>query len=120
MAEAQLEATVRSQGGAAILDLRGDITHFAESALQAAYDRAEQSRPGTLVLNFSQVQYINSTGIALIVSLLARARKNRRRVICFGLSDHYREIFEVTRLADFIRLLPDEAAVQQFLQEEQP
>ena len=51
--------------------------------------------------------YINSTGIALIVSVLARARAERRKVVASGLSPHYREIFDITRLSDFIELFPD-------------
>ena len=51
--------------------------------------------------------YINSTGIALIVSVLARARAERRKVVASGLSAHYREIFDITRLSDFIELFPD-------------
>ena len=53
------------------------------------------------------VDYINSTGIALIVSVLARARAERRKVVASGLSPHYREIFDITRLSDFIELFPD-------------
>jgi len=110
MAEAQLEATIRLESGTAVMDLRGDITAFAEAALRSAYDQAEAARPRALALNFGEVKYINSTGIALIVSLLARSRKDRLPVISFGLSDHYREIFEITRLSDFMQLMPDEAA----------
>jgi anti-anti-sigma factor len=61
-----------------------------------------------VLLNFADVEYINSTGIALIVGLLARARKHGTRVLAAGLSEHYREIFEITRLADFMELYPDE------------
>jgi anti-anti-sigma factor len=62
--------------------------------------------PATVVLDFAAVRYINSTGIALIVSVLARARAQRRAVLASGLSDHYREIFDITRLSDFIELFP--------------
>jgi len=62
------------------------------------------------VLNFNRVDYINSTGIALIVGLLAKARQSRRRLSVYGLSEHYVEIFHITRLADFMSLFPDEAS----------
>jgi anti-anti-sigma factor len=60
-------------------------------------------------MNFSDVDYINSTGIALIVSLLSRARKTKRKVLVYGLSEHYVTIFQITRLADFMSIFPDEA-----------
>src|SRR6266705_2646710 len=102
------EAQVRSQPGFAILDLHGEINAFAEDALNAAYIEAEKREPGVILLNFSDVDYINSTGIALIVGLLARARKSNRRLLACGLSEHYVEIFHITRLVDFMSIFPDE------------
>ena len=64
--------------------------------------------PATVVLNFGGAGYINSTGIALIVGMLAKARTKAIPIRAFGLTDHYREIFEITRLADFLAINPDE------------
>ena len=103
-----LEATVRQEPGVAVIDLTGEINGFAQDALDAAYAEAESNDPEAILLNFEEVDYINSTGIALIVGLLARACVSKRRLVAFGLSDHYVEIFEITRLSDFISVLPDE------------
>ena len=103
-----LEASVRQDPGGAVLDLRGEINGFAQEALDAAYAEAEKANPETILLNFEGVDYINSTGIALIVSLLARARATKRRLVAYGLSDHYVEIFNITRLSDFVSVFPDE------------
>ena len=105
----QLNVKVRHQPASAIIDLHGEINAFAESSLSAAYADAEAGKPDVILLNFSDVEYINSTGIALIVSLLARARAARRRLIACGLSEHYVEIFNITRLADYMTVFPDEA-----------
>jgi anti-anti-sigma factor len=108
MAVRHLEAEVRQERGRAILDLRGEINGFAQEALDAAYSEAESNDPETILLNFEEIDYINSTGIALIVGLLAKARVSKRRLVAFGLSDHYVEIFEITRLSDFMSVFPDE------------
>ncbi len=63
---------------------------------------------GPVVLNFAGADYINSTGIALIVGLLAQARARDVEITACGLSDHYREIFEITRLADFMTIADNE------------
>lgn len=104
------EANVRFQSEAATIDLQGEINAFAETVLLEAYQRAEAQNPATIILNFNQVTYINSTGIALIVGLLAQARKSHRRLVVYGLSDHYVEIFNITRLADFMKIFPDETS----------
>jgi anti-anti-sigma factor len=106
--EAQVRQTPGT--GVAIVDLRGEIDALAEEALNRAYAEALNNEPSTVLLHFGQVDYINSTGIALIVGLLARARKERRGVAACGLSAHYQQIFEITRLADFLRIVPDETA----------
>ncbi len=103
-----LETKVRFHEGQAILDMDGEINGLCEEVLQSAYAKIEGQGAKSVVLNFSKVTYINSTGIALIVGILAQARKTHTPVITFGLSDHYQEIFRVTRLADFMAIVPDE------------
>ena len=105
-----LEAQVRHQPRVAIIDLHGEINAFAEDVLNSAYTEAESRKSDVILLNFSDVDYINSTGIALIVGLLTRARKAHRRLLACGLSDHYVEIFQITRLVDFMSVFPDEAS----------
>ena len=104
------EFTVRLEAGTAVIDLQGEINVASEAMLNQAYDRAERSNPTQIVLNFQKVVYMNSTGIALIVGLLARARKNHRKLAVYGLSEHYQEIFRITRLSDFMQLYDDEHA----------
>ena len=106
----QLEVKVREQPSAAIIDLHGEINAFAEAALDAAYTQAEAHNPEVILLNFTDVDYINSTGIALIVGLLARSRSAQRRLAACGLNDHYREIFAITRLADYMAVFDDESS----------
>jgi anti-anti-sigma factor len=108
MATSELRTAVRERDGVAVIDLRGDVNSSAEDTLNEAYARATAGGAGSVALNFERADYINSTGIALIVGLLAQARTNGIEVKAFGLSDHYREIFEITRLADFMTIADDE------------
>ena len=113
MSTKTIEARVRDAPGSPdipIIDLRGDMDAFAEEALKAAYAEASRRKPSAILLNFNGVEYINSTGIALIVGLLAQARTAGCRLLMCGLSDHYVEIFRITRLADFASVFPDEAS----------
>ncbi len=108
MAANPLEAQVREMNGISIIDLRGEINAGAEETLSRAYTLATGPNARSVLLNFAGVDYINSTGIALIVGLLAQARKSGRRLLTSGLSEHYVEIFKITRLADFMSIYPDE------------
>src|ERR687898_2808063 len=96
MAVRHLNVEVRLESDVAVLDLMGEINGFAEEALNTAYAEADAKDTKTILLNFKEVDYINSTGIALIVGLLAKARASHKRLlVAFGLSDHYVEIFEI-------------------------
>lgn len=109
MTAKRLETNVRYRpGGAVVIDLGGEIDGFAREALDAAYDEAEKGDPRAILLDFGGVDYINSSGIALIVGVLARARASKRRLLACGLSEHYEEIFEITRLSDFVGVFEDE------------
>ena len=99
---------VRSESTGAVLDLVGDINAGADTAMQAAWDEAMLSQPTTVTLNFERTGYINSTGIAVIVGILAKARASGIALRARGLSPHYREIFEITRLADFMTIEPND------------
>jgi anti-sigma B factor antagonist len=107
-----LDAIVRPEGDGARVILSGRIDRDGDAAMVAAYDSARTTGTGPIVLDFEATDYINSTGIALIVRLLAEARRDGRPVRASGLSEHYREIFRITRLSDFIALDDDAAATQ--------
>ena len=99
-----------STSGEARLVMRGDVDIAADEVLAAAYADSAASGATRVVLDFAAVDYINSTGIALIVRMLAEARRDHREVVALGLSDHYREIFRITRLSDFMDIVEGDAA----------
>ena len=97
-------ADVRRTSDRAVMTLTGDLNALAQEAFEAAGDRALAGPPEELVLDFSATTFVNSTGIALIVALLGRARALRVLVIARGLDEHHRHIFTTTRLSDFMRI----------------
>ncbi|MFN2191341.1 MAG: STAS domain-containing protein [Candidatus Promineifilaceae bacterium] len=100
--ENEFMATVSQDGDGTTILLQGEINSRADTDMTAAYEQAVAGSLAEVILDFNQVDYINSTGIALIVGLLAKARMANIHLTAVGLSDHYREIFTITRLSDFI------------------
>jgi len=91
-----------------IIDIQGEVSAFAETVLMEAYAEASTPTTRTIILNFSGLEYMNSRGIGLIVTLLIRVNRQKQRLLVFGLSEHYRHIFEITRLSDAIRIYDTE------------
>ena len=91
------------------IDIEGDITAQSEEVLMDAYARASGEGVKAIVLNFAGLDYMNSGGIGLLVTLLVRAQRQHQRVLAHGLSDHYRQIFELTRLDEAVGIHDTEA-----------
>jgi anti-sigma B factor antagonist len=92
-----------------VIDITGDITAASEDVLMDAYGRASGEDVRAIVLSFDGLEYMNSGGIGLLVTLLVRAQRQRQRVLAYGLSDHYRQIFELTRLDEAVGIHETEA-----------
>ena len=108
MAEATATFDVRQNGSASVVDIRGDVTAGSEDMLMRAYGEATDAR--VIILNFSGLSYMNSGGIGLLVTLLVRANRRSQRLLAYGLSDHYRQIFELTRLDEAVGIHDTEQA----------
>lgn len=100
-------AEVRGSSELATVELHGDIDVDAEAGLGAVYADAAALDAAAILLDFTDAGYINSTGIALFVRLLADARRDGREVRAAGLDPHYLEIFRITRLSDYVRILDE-------------
>ncbi len=86
------------------LRLRGRVDRDAEDQLLAALDAVGDVDRSRVVLDFHDTDYLNSSGLAAIVALLGAARARGMEVVARGLSDHYRHVFEITRLTDLVEV----------------
>jgi anti-sigma B factor antagonist len=111
MPTAEITTQVRNVAeGVRVIDIHGEITAFSEDALRAAHDRASAGQVRAVILNFTDLAYMNSGGIGLLVTNLIRAQRSGHRLLAYGLTDHYREIFALTRLDEAIELFDDETS----------
>lgn len=102
-------ATEHATGPVAVIELAGRLDGSASARMEQLHAVFDES-PDAVLLDFGDVDYINSTGIALIVGLAAKARATGVPLQVCGLTDHYAHIFQITRLADFVSMHPDRAA----------
>ena len=91
-----------------VVDIQGDVTAASEDALGDAYAQAADGATRAVVLNFPGLEYMNSGGIGLLVTLLVRANRSRQKLLAYGLTEHYRQIFELTRLDEAIGIYDTE------------
>ena len=109
MAQAQVKMDVRKVNDkVSVIDVEGELTAFAEGVLMDAYNQASDGRVHAIILNFEGLEYMNSSGIGLLVTLLIRINRERQKLLTYGLSEHYRNIFQITRLDDAIGIYDSE------------
>jgi anti-sigma B factor antagonist len=107
MPQGTLTLDVRQPSPAtAVLDVQGDITADSEKPLMDAYNEAGSAK--AVVLNFTGLEYMNSGGIGLLVTLLVRANRAKQKLLAYGLTEHYRQIFELTRIDEAIEIFGSE------------
>jgi anti-anti-sigma factor len=104
---------VRSSGGAPITVLRyaGDITSASKDAVLGRY----QELPGNtkcILLDFSAVDYLNSSGIALIIQMMIAAGKSGQNIQTFGLKPHFQKVFAMVGITKYTTLHPNETAAR--------
>ncbi len=110
MIETDLTATVRQvDNRISIIDVRGEITATAEDALVAAYAQAADKGSSIILLNLHDLKRIDGGGLFLLVRLLARVRRQQRRLMAFGLSEHHQQVFELTRLHETLAIFSNES-----------
>lgn len=100
--ELQLDKELLPEG--MIVTLTGDVTAAADKAFTGLL--ALDPWPSTMLLDFSAVEYINSGGIAQLIALLRQARGKGGVLRARGLSEHYRKIFRMVGLTEYIDVLP--------------
>lgn len=110
MPDTQTSLEVRRPNAATgLVAVRGELTGATEGPLMDAYGQASDALTRTIVLDFTELEYMNSTGIGLLVTLLVRAQRQRQKLMAFGLSEHYRQILSLTRLDEAIGVVDSEA-----------
>ncbi|CAN5893251.1 hypothetical protein BH23ACT5_BH23ACT5_17370 [soil metagenome] len=100
----------RPNEAVSVIDVDGEVTAASESTLTDSFGVASEGAK-VVVFNFTDLDYMNSSGIGLLVTVLIRAQRQDQKLMAFGLNDHYRQIFMLTRLDEAIAIFDDEEAV---------
>lgn len=109
MGKAAVTTHVRkTEQGVSIIDIGGEVNGFSEEALSTAYEEASANGVRAILLNFEDLEYMNSSGIGLLVTILIRAQRNKQRLMACGLNEHYQQIFALTRLNEAIAIYGSE------------
>jgi anti-anti-sigma factor len=99
----------RSRGQVTILEIEGAIK-LGESAefFSQALDNVLRKEKTNVVIDFSRINYIDSTGMGELIGYLSKFSGENRQVILVNPSDRILRLLEVVRLDKVFKLFPDE------------
>jgi anti-sigma B factor antagonist len=92
-----------------VLRFEGDIASTSKDAVLGAYQALSKETARLVLLDFTGVEYINSSGIALIIQLLIEAANSGQKVYAFGLSAHFTKVFTMVGITKYANLYPTQA-----------
>jgi anti-sigma B factor antagonist len=105
MRDQKLSLLIREVGNeTAIIDIQGEVTSEAEKPFLEIFNQLPVNGKKNVLLNFTGMSYMNSSGVGLLVTLLRKAQSNDQNLLAFGLKDHFRQVFELTQLINIISL----------------
>jgi anti-anti-sigma factor len=93
-----------------VLRFEGDIASTSKDAVLGAYHSLPKETSKLILLDFTRVDYINSSGIALVIQLLIEAANAAQKVYAFGLSAHFTKVFTMVGITKYAQLFPDQNA----------
>ena len=91
-----------------VIRFTGDITSTSQAAVTGTYESLPPAVK-RILLDFSKVEYLNSSGIALVIQLMIAASKKDQKIVTFGLTPHFIKVFTMVGITRYTSLHPDEA-----------
>lgn len=105
----EFDVELRRVGEAAIIVLRGDVNAAGEEAMKDAYASATDDGARYILIDLAGAEYINTSGIAVLIAIVIEAQRADQKVLVYGVSSHYRKIFELVRLPMYVEMYDTEA-----------
>ncbi len=93
----------------AVLRFEGDIASTSKDAVLGTYQALPKEANKLVLLDFSKVDYLNSSGIALVIQMMIEASNSGQKVFAFGLSAHFTKVFTMVGITKYAGLFPAQA-----------
>jgi anti-sigma B factor antagonist len=106
------KAKVDLENDLAILRFEGDITSASRDQVLGTYKDLPKGGLKHILIDFTKVPYLNSSGIALVIQMIMAAKAESQSVRCFGLTAHFKKVFTMVGISKYATLYDDETAAR--------
>jgi anti-sigma B factor antagonist len=106
-----LEVITQDSGGQVTISLKGELDLSSVGKVQEELRRVEAEAPALLVLDLSNLTFLDSTGLRAVVTADERARENGRRLVVVRGPDAVQRVFAITRLEERLEMVDDASSL---------
>ena len=85
-----------------VIHIAGEITSEADEEIVNCYASIPAAKKSRVLIDFSKTAYIDSAGIATLISLITKASENQGKIEFSGLNAHFRKVMDIVGLTDFV------------------
>lgn len=103
-----VKASVRKRDTVAIIDMKGEVTSFADETINSLVNTTIEEGFQKIVFNFTNVSYINSSGIAVLIGIVTSLANKGIASQVYGLTPHFKKIFRMIGLTQYVNVLSSE------------
>lgn len=103
-----MEITTNETNGVSVLKLRGRLDLASGAALKDEIKALLDKEQKQIHLNLGEVDFINSSGLGVLVSIMKEIRLNKGRLTLSNLASYVQEIFEITQLSHIFEIFTSE------------
>lgn len=99
---------IRHQDNVVLIDVAGHLTVFEVGALRDAIQLLLREKRNNILLNLSQLRYLDSSGIGELARIYVAVVKKGGSMKVIGLSAKVEEVLKITHLSQVFQEFPDE------------
>lgn len=97
-----VRVSYENNGSLPVIFISGEITSEADEEIVNAYNSIPQEKRSRILIDFTNTTYINSAGIATLISLITKASEMEGKIEFSGLNQHFRKVMDIVGLTDFV------------------
>lgn len=107
---------IEPKNGLMVCSIEGEIDINTAPEIKKSFKEMLSKKTPKLVINFTKVSYVDSSGLATLVEILKNMRSYGGRMRLTNLSAKIKSLFEITKLDKLFEIMADEAeAISTFL-----
>ena len=103
-----MEITVKEKGPVTILHITGRLDLASGAALKEQVKKQLSKQSTAIHLNLAEVEFINSSGLGALVSIMKEVRLFKGRLTLSNLATYVQEIFDITQLSHIFEIFSSE------------